>query len=151
MLYCKYSRGRESSEMSGEGSCFICNISCPACPACGLVSVCKDHVGIHRSDISVLLCYCAIVLRTTCTAAQEFLCSLLFVYINTDPRSGQRCNPFTIRYSPEVGHHMVATRDIKQMELILSEEPVVVGPHTKSETLHCVACLKKIGGEKLWK
>lgn len=42
---------------------------------------------------------------------------------------------------------MVATRDIKQMELILSEEPVVVGPYTKPETLHCVACFKKIEGE----
>ena len=95
--------------------------------------------------------YCAIVLRTTGAGTEELLCSLLFVYFSTNPRSGQRCYPFTIRYSPEVGHHMVAIRDIKQMELILSEEPVVVGPHTKSETLHCVACLKKIEGKKVWK
>ena len=46
---------------------------------------------------------------------------------------------------------MVAVRDIKQMEVILSESPVVVGPYTKSEQLHCVACLSNIEGDQTLK
>ena len=61
-------------------------------------------------------------------------------------RHGEKCYPFTIKKSPNVGRYMVAVRDIKQMELILSEMPVVVGPYTKTESLHCVACFKKIKG-----
>ena len=31
-------------------------------------------------------------------------------------------------------------RDIKQMEIILTENPVVMGPYTKIDSLHCVEC-----------
>lgn len=44
---------------------------------------------------------------------------------------------------------MVAVRDIKQMEVILSESPTIVGPYTKSEQLHCVACFKNIEGDQM--
>ena len=37
---------------------------------------------------------------------------------------------------------MVAVRDIKQMEVILTENPVVMGPYTKIDSLHCVECFK---------
>ena len=73
--------------------------------------------------------------------------------------------PFTIQHDPKFGHYMVrvisldtdckylnvlftqvATRDIKQMELILREWPVVVGPYTKTDPgLHCVECFKRVG------
>ena len=43
---------------------------------------------------------------------------------------------------------MVAVRDIKQMEVILSESPVTVGPYTKSTQLHCVACFTNIKGQQ---
>ena len=43
---------------------------------------------------------------------------------------------------------MVAVRDIKQMEVILSESPVTLGPYTKSDQLHCVACFTKIKGQQ---
>ena len=39
----------------------------------------------------------------------------------------------------------VATRDIKPMELILRELPVVVGPYTRTDPgLHCVECFKRV-------
>ena len=39
----------------------------------------------------------------------------------------------------------VATRDIKPMELILRELPVVVGPYTRTDSgLHCVECFKRV-------
>ena len=61
-------------------------------------------------------------------------------------RPDTQCWPFTIRHTPAQGHFMVATRDIKQMELILREAPVVVGPYTRSPApqLHCVECFKQL-------
>ena len=38
---------------------------------------------------------------------------------------------------------MVATRDIDPLELILVEEPAVVGPYSKS-TNGCLQCFKKV-------
>ena len=46
---------------------------------------------------------------------------------------------------------MVAVRDIKQMEVILTENPVTVGPYTKSDQLHCTACFTKLKGQQTWK
>merc|ERR1711963_621732 len=54
--------------------------------------------------------------------------------------------PFTIRYCETMGHYMVATRDIKQMELILREEPVMVGPYLRPDQPHCVQCFKLVKG-----
>ena len=55
-----------------------------------------------------------------------------------------KCFPFTIQHDEKMGHFMVAVRNIKQMEVILTEDPVVVGPYTQTDTLHCVECFKKI-------
>ena len=61
-------------------------------------------------------------------------------------RNNNVCLPFTIRYSETMGHYMVATRDIKQMELILREEPVMVGPYLRPDQPHCVQCFKLVRG-----
>ena len=65
-------------------------------------------------------------------------CPLLFIICII----GDRCFPFTIKYDEDVGHYMVAVRDIKQMEVILTENPVVMGPYTNMDSLHCVECFK---------
>ena len=59
-------------------------------------------------------------------------------------RSNEQCAPFTIGHSDTMGHYMLATRDIKQMELILREEPVMVGPYSRPDQPHCVECFKII-------
>lgn len=41
---------------------------------------------------------------------------------------------------------MIAARDIKPLELILWEEPAVVGPYSKSGSAGCLQCLKKVDG-----
>jgi coenzyme F420-reducing hydrogenase gamma subunit len=41
---------------------------------------------------------------------------------------------------------MIAARDIKPLELVLSEEPAVVGPYSKSAS-GCLQCLKKSNGD----
>ena len=59
-------------------------------------------------------------------------------------RPDNYCYPFTIHHSTSAGHYMVAVRDIKQKEVILREWPVVVGPYTKADLVHCVECFKKV-------
>ena len=43
---------------------------------------------------------------------------------------------------------MIAARDIEPLELILKEEPAVVGPYSKSGS-GCLQCLKKVDGSYL--
>ena len=43
---------------------------------------------------------------------------------------------------------MIATRDIEPLELILKEDPAVVGPYSKSGS-GCLHCLKKVDGSYL--
>ena len=74
-------------------------------------------------------------------------CRLVVTCTNNmvDHRQGGKCGPFTIQYREGVGHYMVAVRDIKPMELILRENPVVVGPYTQT-TPQCVECCGSVTG-----
>ena len=60
-------------------------------------------------------------------------------------RQGGHCAPFTVVYREGVGHYLVAVRDIKPMELILRETPVVVGPYTQTPA-QCLECCAKVSG-----
>ncbi|XP_052755151.1 SET domain-containing protein SmydA-8 [Galleria mellonella] len=59
-----------------------------------------------------------------------------------------KCCAFKIHYSDTFGRHMIATRDIKQGEMILKEKPAVIGPRMTC-TPHCLACGKKLEPAKL--
>ena len=48
--------------------------------------------------------------------------------------------PYKIESSEKFGRYFVATRDIKPLELILLDEPGVVGPATKTKPV-CIVCL----------
>lgn len=48
-----------------------------------------------------------------------------------------KCCAFKVQYSDTLGRHMVATRDIKQGEMILKEKPAAAGPRMSS----CASCL----------
>ncbi|XP_011556296.3 SET domain-containing protein SmydA-8 [Plutella xylostella] len=54
-----------------------------------------------------------------------------------------RCCAFKVQFSDTVGRHMVATRDIKQGEMILKEKPAAIGPKMASP-VQCLACYKKL-------
>ncbi|XP_013179737.1 PREDICTED: protein msta, isoform A [Papilio xuthus] len=54
-----------------------------------------------------------------------------------------KCCPFKIQFTSALGRHMIATRDIKQGEIILKEKPAVTGPRMAS-TAHCLSCAKKL-------
>lgn len=54
-----------------------------------------------------------------------------------------KCCAFKVQYSDTVGRHMVATRDIKQGEMILKEKPAVLGPKITCPA-QCLGCGKKL-------
>ena len=61
---------------------------------------------------------------------------------NHRSRSGA-CYPFRVQYDCEMGRYLVATRNIKQGETILHEDPLVQGPYTRSKP-QCLNCFKLI-------
>ncbi|XP_068617853.1 SET domain-containing protein SmydA-8 [Battus philenor] len=54
-----------------------------------------------------------------------------------------KCCPFKIQFTCALGRHMIATRDIRQGEIILKEKPAVVGPRMACKP-HCLSCGKKL-------
>jgi len=51
------------------------------------------------------------------------------------------CHPYEIKFTPDVGRYVVASRDIKQGEIIFTENaPLVVGPNQECPAL-CLVCL----------
>ena len=60
------------------------------------------------------------------------------------------CYPFQLRHSAEVGRYLVASRDIQPLELILEDQPSVVGPSRKQPALNhviCVECFRRVTGD----
>lgn len=57
-----------------------------------------------------------------------------------------KCLPYKICQNEEVGRHVVAVRDISPLELVLVDNPAVVGPK-QFITPVCLACLEPVTGE----
>ena len=51
------------------------------------------------------------------------------------------CLPYRVENSKAFGRHLIATRDIKALELIICDHPAAVGPATKTRPV-CIVCLK---------
>ena len=56
------------------------------------------------------------------------------------------CLPYRICTSETLGRHFVATRDINPLELILVDQPGVVGPATNTRPV-CLVCLNHSSGQ----
>ena len=56
------------------------------------------------------------------------------------------CLPYKIMFTKEKGRVVVATRDIKPLELIMSDEPFIIGP-SRQQQLVCVECLLPVDGK----
>ena len=52
------------------------------------------------------------------------------------------CYPFRVGYTPLVGRHVVASRDIKALEVIVRDSPAVVAPHSRPVCLVCIRDLR---------
>lgn len=50
--------------------------------------------------------------------------------------------PWDIKYFPESGRGMVATRDINENEVIVYDKPLLLGPTSNNNVLLCVNCYK---------
>lgn len=59
-----------------------------------------------------------------------------------------KCCAFKIQYSDSLGRHMIATRDIKQGEMILKEKPAVMGPKMSCSP-QCLSCGMKLEPNKV--
>lgn len=61
------------------------------------------------------------------------------------------CRPFEVQTSPELGRHLIATRDLAAGDLILCENPLVYGPrpHIVEEgPVPCIGCFRLIMAEQ---
>ncbi|XP_069699805.1 SET domain-containing protein SmydA-8-like isoform X2 [Periplaneta americana] len=54
-----------------------------------------------------------------------------------------QCTPYKLSISTQLGYYMVATRDIKQGEIIIKEEPIAIGPKVVSLPI-CLGCSRRI-------
>ena len=63
----------------------------------------------------------------------------------SSPSRPQMCLPYKISFTNEKGRIVVATRDIKPLELIMSDEPFVIGP-SRQQQIVCVECLVPVDG-----
>ena len=53
---------------------------------------------------------------------------------------------FQVCSSPDLGRYLVATRDLKPGELVISETPLVLGPQAVTIPI-CLACYKPADGK----
>ncbi|CAG9564520.1 unnamed protein product [Danaus chrysippus] len=53
------------------------------------------------------------------------------------------CKPYKVQYSDSYGRFMIATRDIKQGEVILKEKPAVIGPRMYYK-VQCLSCGRQL-------
>lgn len=58
---------------------------------------------------------------------------------------GQVCLPFKIKFARARGRYAIATREIDATELIMRDEPLVVGP-SRQQKIVCVECLRPVDG-----
>ncbi|XP_018019146.1 SET domain-containing protein SmydA-8 [Hyalella azteca] len=55
------------------------------------------------------------------------------------------CKPFKVEKNSTLGRYLVATRDFKAGDVIMKEEPIVVGPKQLTEPV-CLGCYKRVDG-----
>ena len=60
-------------------------------------------------------------------------------HLKTHITGSDTCYPYRVQYDCEMGRYLVATRNIKQGETILHEDPLVLGPYTRSKP-QCLNC-----------
>ena len=55
---------------------------------------------------------------------------------------------FQVVHHPDKGQCLVATRQIKPLEIILSERPAILGPYSRPNQHQCLECFKLIYNEE---
>ncbi|XP_076045902.1 uncharacterized protein LOC143028136 [Oratosquilla oratoria] len=57
----------------------------------------------------------------------------------------EQCQPFKVEENSDLGRYMVASRNIKAGEVVLIEDPIVIGPKQITEPV-CLGCYKRVDG-----
>eukprot|EP00096_Caligus_rogercresseyi_P009927 TRINITY_DN3476_c0_g1_i1.p1 TRINITY_DN3476_c0_g1~~TRINITY_DN3476_c0_g1_i1.p1 ORF type:complete len:511 (+),score=63.35 TRINITY_DN3476_c0_g1_i1:134-1666(+) len=96
--------------------------------------------------------YCGSPATKTCSSCN--LVSFCSVGLHEKLHYGQKpsgeafCFPFRVARDPALGRHLVATRDIKALEVILEESPLVIGPYVSESGEQCIECFKVLQKEE---
>ena len=91
--------------------------------------------------------YCHVQANQRCTGCHEtFYCSREHQKLHWRKHKNQCCAFKTCASSDaEMGRFIIATRDLKPGELILTESPLVIGPMAVTPPI-CLGCYKNIDG-----
>ena len=103
------------------GPCFLCSSpSSHHCPYCGEHVCSPVHYEYHRP------------------AGEQ---SKISESVPSCPDSSM-CQPFRLKFGNK-GRYLIATRDIKPLELIMTDRPCVVGPPAKTVPI-CLECVAAV-------
>ena len=124
----------------GNTDCFLCQkpncvLKCPK-PNCGIFYCSDSHYSSHIYRTKET----KTIVSSGWTNGENKSCSENLLVDSNKTNEDFICLPYRIQTSKGVGRHFVATRDIKPLELIVSDAPGVVGPATKTRPV-CIVCL----------
>lgn len=92
--------------------------------------------------------FCFLCHITECSLCLD--CRLLFVCEACVPfhksKDGSYCYPFIVLKSDTLGRHIVALRDIEELEIVVEDIPVAVGPLHVTDPM-CLECHTRVGPE----
>jgi len=61
------------------------------------------------------------------------------------PRHRSACSAWKVDHDPDLGRHLLATRDLAPGDVIISETPLVWGPSIHANQRLCVGCGRRCG------
>ncbi|XP_042873477.1 SET domain-containing protein SmydA-8-like [Penaeus japonicus] len=101
----------------------------------------------QQEEQEVGLCAnCGFLAKLRCASCrQAFYCKKECQKKHWNSGHKERCKPFKVMESKELGRYMVASRDLKAGDIIFKDEPLVVGPKTITEPV-CLGCYKRVDG-----
>jgi len=90
--------------------------------------------------------YCQVQANQRCTGCHEtFYCSREHQKLHWKKHKNHCCAFKACTSNLEMGRYIIATRDLKPGELILTESPIVIGPQAVTPPV-CLACYKPVNG-----
>ena len=131
----------KSKSRERKGQCFLCERpSSTKCPTCGLVFYCSaDHLLAHRHQNYCFPFRCKHFIRK------------FFLDMTGNVQRGLKFKVyrlFRVKWRSGKGRCLVATRDIKPMELIMIDAAIAHGPRNLTSPV-CLECCAPVDGSYL--
>ncbi|XP_066945423.1 uncharacterized protein [Macrobrachium rosenbergii] len=100
----------------------------------------------QKDDVVGMCANCGNLAKLRCgNCRQAFYCKKECQKDHWKTGHKDQCRPYQVLQSPELGRYMVASRDLKAGDVILKEDPIVVGPKQITEPI-CLGCYKRVDG-----